>query len=137
MSGMSVYAPTVWAMGAAGALLLVQLIIADVTAIRERHRPGTPIPVDFNRFLFRAARAHANTNESLAAFGLLAVTGILSAASPVWLNALAWAYVICRLAHMAAYYANRGTPRSTAFGISLLALLGMCIVIALAWLTLR
>ncbi|WP_342116674.1 MAPEG family protein [Pseudoduganella sp. OTU4001] len=128
-----IYAPTLWAMGSAGALLLLQLIVADLVAIRSGHRAGTPIPPDFNKFLFRAARAHANTNESIAAFTLFAIAGILSGASPAWLNALAWAYLACRLAHMASYYANKKAARSTAFGISLLVLLGMFAANLIAW----
>jgi uncharacterized MAPEG superfamily protein len=133
MDLMTAYQPTLWAMGVAGLLLLVQLIVADLVAIRSGHRAGTPVPVDFRSFLFRAARAHANTNESIAAFALLAAAGILSAASPLWLNGLAWAYVACRVGHMASYYANRKAARSTAFGLSLLALLGMFAVSAAAW----
>lgn len=129
-----IYSPTLWALGAAGALLLVQLIVADLVAIRSSHKAGTPIPPDTSKFLFRAARAHANTNESIAAFTLFAVAGILSAAPAVWLNALAWAYLACRLAHMLAYYANRKVARSTAFGISLLVLLGMFGTNLAAWL---
>lgn len=129
----SAYHPTVWAMGASGALLLVQLIVADISAIKAGHKAGTPIPVDFKRFMFRAARAHANTNESISAFIVLAITGLLSSASPLWLNTLAWAYIACRTAHMVSYYANKRIPRSTAFGISLLVLLGMCITNIIAW----
>lgn len=134
MEVVSAYHPTLWAMGTAGALLLVQLIIADLTGIKARHKPGTPIPVDVNTFLFRSARAHANTNESISAFGLFAVTGILSAAAPLWLNGFAWAYVVCRIGHMGFHYANQSLLRSTVFGISLVAMAGMFITTVVAWL---
>lgn len=127
------YAPTILAMACAGGLLLLQLIIADLVAIRAGHRAGTPIPVDFRSFLFRAARAHANTNESVAAFALLAVSGMAAGAHPLALNALTWSYLACRLGHMVAYYMNRKAPRSAAFGLSLLALLGMLATTLLAW----
>ena len=130
----SAYNPTLWAMGASGALLLVQLIIADLTGITARHKPGTPIPADASTFLFRSARAHANTNESISAFALFAVTGILSAAAPFWLNVFSWAYVACRIGHMGFYYANKSILRSTVFGISLVALVGMFITVVAAWL---
>lgn len=134
MDVMPAYYPTLWAMGAAGALLLVQLLIADLAGIKARHKPGTPIPVDVSTFLFRAARAHANTNESISAFGLFAVTGILSGAAPFWLNGFAWGYVVCRIGHMGFYYANQSLLRSTVFGISLVALAGMFITTVVAWL---
>lgn len=116
------YLPTVYAVLAAGGLLLLQLIVADISAIRVGHKAGTPIPPDFSRFYFRAARAHANTNESIAAFIAFALAGILLAAPAPWLNALAWAYIACRAAHMLAYYLNRKLARSAVFGLSLLVL---------------
>lgn len=79
-------------------------------------------------FHFRAARAHANTNESVAAFIALAVAGILASASPIGLNSLAWLYVACRMAHMLSYYANQKLARSAAFGVSLVVLVGMLMV---------
>ncbi len=127
------YASTVWAMGISGALLLIQLLVVDLAGIKARHRPGTPVEADHGDFLFRAARAHANTNESIAAFTLLALFGVLSAASPGWLNVLSWAYVAARVAHMACYYAGLQLPRSVAFGVALAALFGMLVVGVSAW----
>ena len=122
------YHGTIAALIAIGGLVLSQLIVADVAAIRAKHKAGTPIPPDFTRFYFRAARAHANTNESVAVFISLAAAGILLSASPTWLNALSWAYVACRLAHMVSYYANKKFARSVAFGLSLAVLLGMLVL---------
>jgi uncharacterized MAPEG superfamily protein len=119
------YAPTVLAMGATAALLLLQLFVVDWTAIKSRHAPGTPVQADPARFLFRATRAHANTNESVAAFVLLSLFGIFSSASPTWLNALCWVYVVARVAHMTFYYAGLQLLRSASFGIGLVALVGM------------
>lgn len=134
MDAIEAYYPTLWAMGAAGALLLVQLIIADFAGIKAGHKPGTPVAADSGSFLFRATRAHANTNESISAFGLLAVTGILSSAAPQWLYALCWSYVLCRVAYTLFYYANKAMLRSTAFGLSLVALLGVFALDVAAWL---
>lgn len=129
------YYLTIWALAASGLLLIVQLLVADLVAIRSGHRAGTPIAVDFDRFLFRSARAHANTNESIAAFALLAIAGMLSSASPIGLGALAWLYVAARVGHMLAYYANRKIPRSVAFGVSLFALVGMFTSTGVAWIS--
>jgi len=119
------YSPTILAMATTGGLLLLQLVVADVAGIRAGHTPGTPIAADHRDFLFRAARAHANTNESVAAFVLLALFGILSAASPAWINALAWTYAGARFSHMICYYAGFQVPRSVSFGIAMTALVGM------------
>ena len=100
------YRLTIWVMGIAGFLLLWQLVIADLTAIRHKHKAGYPIPADSTTFLFRSARAHANTNESIAAFALLAIAGMLSSAPPTWINGLSAVWLVSRIAHMGFYYAN-------------------------------
>src|SRR5438876_9648023 len=120
-------------MGATGGVLLIQLLVLDVAGLKVRHRPGTPVEADHGNFLFRASRAHANTNESIAAFILLALFGVLSAAPAGWLNTLAWVYVLARIAHMLCYYANVQLLRSLSFGVGLVALLGLLIVVVLAW----
>lgn len=116
------YAFTVLAMAATAALFLVQLLVLDVAGIQSRHVPGTPVPPDHASFLFRAVRAHANTNESIAAFILLSVVAVFASASPAWTNAGAWLYVAGRLGHMACYYFDLKTARSISFAVSLLAL---------------
>ena len=79
-------------------------------------------------------RAHANTNESLAAFILLALFGIFSSAAPAWINALSWVYVAARLAHMLCYYADLRLARSISFGIGLAALVGLLVTGVGSWL---
>jgi uncharacterized MAPEG superfamily protein len=122
------YTGVIGAFGAAGVLILLQMLVADFAGIRARHVPGTPVPSDHGLFLFRAVRAHANTNESVAAFVLLALFGIFSGANAQWLNGLAWTYVGARVAHMLSYYADQRLLRSIAFAIGLLALLAMTMV---------
>jgi uncharacterized MAPEG superfamily protein len=128
------YAPTIWAMGAMAGLFLVQILVVDFASIKAKHPPGTPVAADHGNFLFRAVRAHANTNEGIASFILLVLFGILSAVSPLWLNGLAWAYVLGRMGHMLCYYANMPTLRSTFFGVGLAALLAMLVAGVLPWL---
>jgi uncharacterized MAPEG superfamily protein len=122
------YSPTIWAFFATGGLLLVQIVVVDVAGIRARHAPGTPVAADPRSFLFRAVRAHGNTNESVAVFILLALFGVLAMVSPTPLNVLSWTYVAARVAHMAFYYAGIAPLRSASFAISLLALLGMFVL---------
>lgn len=124
----SVYGPAVLALGAAGGLLLLQLVVADVAGIRAGHVPGAPVATDHASFLFRAVRAHANTNESVAAFVLLLLFAMLSSASPAWVNGLAWAWVGARAAHTAFYWADVRVMRSVAFGVSLTALVALLAV---------
>ena len=121
------YTSVFTAFAAVGVLFVVQLLVADVAGIRAKHEPGTAVVGDHDDFLFRAVRAHANTNESLAAFVMIALAAAALGADPVWTGRLAWAFAACRAVHMGAYYADLRTLRSAAFALGLL-----CIVALLA-----
>lgn len=133
MTTLEPYGPTVVVAGITGLLLLIQLLIADLLAIRAKHPPGHPIPADYRQLLFRASRAHANTNESVAVFILFALFGVVGGASAAWLNGMALVYLAGRAGHMLCYYADLGTPRSAAFGVSVIGLLGMFVAGVIAW----
>jgi len=119
------YKITIWVSAIAGLLVLIQIIIADVAAIRGQHTPGYPVSSDHNNFLFRATRAHANTNESISVFILFVLFGIYSGSSAFYLNMFAMIYLIGRIAHMCFYYANLKLARSISFPVSLVGLIGM------------
>lgn len=123
------YASTLLAAAVAAVLLLAQLLVADVAGIRAGHAPGSPVAPDPGNFLFRAVRAHANTNESIAAFALLVVAGVLGGAAPSTLATASWCWVGARAVHMLAYWAGVALLRSAAFLVSFLALLGMTAVV--------
>jgi uncharacterized MAPEG superfamily protein len=125
------YIPAVASIGVIGGLLLLQLLVADVIGILKKHVPGTPVPADHQSLLFRAHRAHANTNESVAAFLALTLFALAVSATPSWLNTLCLAYVVGRVGHMACYYANLKLLRSIFFALGTLALIGI-LVIAIA-----
>ncbi len=127
------YAATVLAWGVMGLLFIVQLLVVDLAGMRAGHIPGAPVAANHKQFLFRATRAHANTNESIAAFILLSAFAILTQASPVWVNALVWGYVLSRVAHMATYYVDLRLARSIAFGASLLFLFGLFVAGTIAF----
>lgn len=113
------------AMGAAGILLFIQLLVADVAGLKVPHIPGAPIEPDHKSFWFRSTRSLANMNEGVSIFIIFTLVGILSAADPLWLGRLAWVYIIARTAYMLCYWFNIKLMRSVFFGISLLALLGL------------
>jgi len=114
--------------GIIGLMSFMQLVIADLCAIKTKHTPGYPIEADHTRFLFRTVRAHANTNETIAIFILFSLFGIFSAANAEWLTNFAIAYLVGRVLHMFFYYANIQLARSAAFVLVLIGLLGMFIV---------
>lgn len=108
--------------------MFVQLLVADVLGIRNKHVPGTPVEPDHSNLLFRASRAVANTNESVAIFVCALLYCTLGYAHPIYTAYLAWAFVLARALYAVCYYANLQTPRSICFGLSLLILLAMLVV---------
>ena len=119
--------------GLSGFILCIQLIVVDVAGVKSRHRPGFPITPDKNSFLFRSARAFANTNESVTIFIVFMAFAILTLADPVWVNRWATLYFVGRLAHMACYYAGIGLARSASFVVSLVGLIGLFVIALQAW----
>lgn len=125
------YAASVAAVGYVAALMLAQLLVADVLGIAGRHVPGTPVRADHADPLFRATRAVANTNESIGVFVCALLFCLWSGAAPDLTAYAAWTYAGARTVYAGFYYANLQTLRSITFGISLLALLALVLVGAL------
>jgi uncharacterized MAPEG superfamily protein len=134
MIQIEMYNITVLTIGIVGLLSLVQLLVADISAIKQKHTPGYPINPNHENFLFRATRAHSNLNESIAIFILFALFGILSSCSAYWLNAFSSIYLIGRILYMSFYYSNLKLARSASFGLSAISLLGMFFVSIAKWL---
>lgn len=111
-----------------GGAYLVQTLVADLAMVRAHHTPGTPVVGGHDDFLFRATRAHANTNESLAAFVVLSLAAMLLGASPAWTNGLTWGFALARVGHMLAYYADQRLLRSAAFSVGFACLVGLLVV---------
>jgi uncharacterized MAPEG superfamily protein len=103
------------------ALVMVQVLVADVAGMRVKHVPGMPVAGGHGDFHFRATRAHANTNENLPVQVLLTLLAVLLAADPRWSAGAAWAFAAARAGHMAFYYFDLRLARSIAFGVGLAA----------------
>lgn len=116
------YSITISALGSVAVLMLLQLLVADVIGLRAKHVPGSQVPTDHDNPLFRASRAVANTNESIAIFILAVVFCILSGAPASATGYSAWAFAGARLLYAACYYLNWQLARSAMFGLSLMAL---------------
>lgn len=127
------YQSTIFVMGLMGLLQVVQLLMADVLLIREKHPPGYPIAADHSNMLFRANRAFMNTNESISIYILFVLFALFSQANAVWLNVCSGVYFTTRLLHMLCYYFDLKLMRSIAFGASLFALLGMFVLGMYQW----
>ena len=127
------YKITVLVMGLSGLTFFVQLLVADIVAIKSRHIPGYPIEPNHNDLHFRSTRALSNTNESVAIFILLVCFAILSSANANLLNISAIVYLVGRVGHMLCYYSNLKLLRSISFGVSLLGLAAIFIVGTVGW----
>lgn len=114
------------------ALMLAQLLVADVAGMRAKHVPGMPVTGGHGDFHFRATRAHANTNENLPVQVLLIVVAVLLAADPRWSAGAAWAFTAARAGHMAFYYFDLRLARSIAFGVGVTAQLALLVVCLMA-----
>ena len=125
------YAPALTALLVLAILYIVQLLVVDVAGIRGGHVPGTPIEASHDNPMFRAARAHANTNENFALFIATLLGAVLFAADATWVNRLAWTFVGARAVHMLAYWFDIRLVRSAAFVVGLAAIVGL-VVVALA-----
>ncbi len=125
---MASYGMTVHALGAMAALMLVQLAVLDLTAVRSGKVPGADVPANHEDFLFRASRALGNTNESIAVFVLLVLYGVLSGAAPGALGAAAWCYVAARVGHSLCYWLRLAIPRSICFAAAMLSLVALLVI---------
>lgn len=114
------------------ALVIAQVLVADVAAMQAKHVPGMPVTAGHGNFHFRATRAHANTNENLPVQALLTVLVVLLAANPRWAAGAAWAFTAARAGHMFFYYLDLRLARSIAFGAGLAAQLALLIVCLMA-----
>ena len=134
MELMKVYSTTIAAFGAMAFLMLCQVVVADVIALREKHLPGSQIPSDHNNLLFRVSRTVANTNETVAIFAFSALFCVLSGVSASTAAYASWAYVVARFLYAVCYYLNLQLLRSAMFGVSLFSIAALLVAGASKWL---
>jgi uncharacterized MAPEG superfamily protein len=120
------YQAAVICLGLAGGLIVLQILIADVVAIANKHTPGMPIDQGHGSFLFRSARSAANTGETLSAFIACLLFCLFIGANPEWTNGLAMLYIGARVAHMVSYYLDWRLARSAIFAFTIVAIVGLC-----------
>lgn len=135
------YGFALFAAGALALLYVVQVIIGDLAIDAARHTPGTPVPGAHDNWLFRATRTCANSLENMPPFWALVAVAAAVGAAPGWVNALALTFLLCRLVHMGAYYADLRVVRGYSWMAGLVVMLGLSVAIGVAlavdraWLT--
>ena len=133
MELIAAYKTSVLVLGLTGLTFFIQLLVADLVSIKQKHVPGTLVEQSHSNLLFRVSRAFANSNETVGILLLFLASAVLSAATPVWVNGFAVVYLDGRWGHMASYYANLKLLRSISFTISAIALFGLFAVGACRW----
>lgn len=126
------YGWTLFSAGALATLYVVQVIVADLAIDAAKHTPGTPVPGAHESWLFRATRAPANSLENMPPFWVLAAVAIGVSASPIWTNVLALAFLLCRVVHMGAYYADVRVVRGYSWMAGLAVMLALSVTIGVA-----
>lgn len=133
MELIAAYKTSVLVLGLTGLTFFIQLLVADLVSIKQKHVPGTLVEQSHNNLLFRVSRAFANSNETVGILLLFLAFAVLSSATPVWVNGFAVVYLAGRWGHMASYYADLKLLRSISFTISAIALFGLFAVGACRW----
>lgn len=106
-------------------LMLIQLLTVDVAGLVTKHIPGTAVPQNHASFLFRANRAFANTNESIALYVLLLVLLIFTGSDPLLSGYAAMTFLGGRVLHSICYWFDLRIARSITFVVILAGLLWM------------
>jgi len=106
-------------------LMFIQLLTVDVAGLVTKHIPGTAVPQNHASFLFRANRAFANTNESIALYVLLLVLLIFTGSDPLLSGYAAMTFLGGRVLHSICYWFDLRIARSITFVVILAGLLWM------------
>lgn len=125
----NVYSVTLGVLTALALLMFVQVVVADVAAIKTRHTPGYPVEADHNSFLFRAVRAQGNTTETALIYVICACLCAVLSVNPTVANGFSVVYIAGRLGHMLCYYFNIRVMRSVSFAVSMLGIAGLLVSI--------
>ena len=133
MALVHLYPGTVLAWIVVAVLLLVQVLVADVIGLRRKKPPGAEAEGGHDDLLWRADRAHRNTNETLGVFVLLSLAAIAVEAHPVAANGCALAFAGARAGHMLCYWFDVRILRSVCWIAALIALLVLAGTVGLAF----
>lgn len=89
-------------------ILVQNFLIVPLAFVRNEQVPGMPLRHDHTKLSFRTMRTHANSAESLPAFGWALMVAIIAGVSPGLVNWLAGIYLAFRLVYWGVYYGGMG-----------------------------
>jgi len=94
-------------------MALLTLLFSPLSAIRKTSdglAPGCQPEADYNSATYRWHRAYSNLTETTGPFGLVVVAAILAGANPLWVNALASAFLVSRVVLAIVHVKGIGKP---------------------------
>ncbi|MEM5581574.1 MULTISPECIES: MAPEG family protein [unclassified Roseibium] len=108
-----------WCVLLAAILPMLSAFPAKLDKAYDNAKPRDP---DFWRdgFRARAQGAQANGFEAFPFFAAAVFVALNQGADPGWVDRLAVLFILLRLIYVACYWADRASPRSIAWGASLL-----------------
>jgi uncharacterized MAPEG superfamily protein len=95
--------------------------------VRDNRNPRD-FPNHIHGIAKRSWNAHLNSFESFPPFAAAVIIAQLAYSPQAYVDALAVAWVLARLAYVTFYLADKSTPRSVAQFVSLLCVLGLFVV---------
>ncbi|WP_425046162.1 MAPEG family protein [Primorskyibacter sp. S87] len=96
---------------------LIILALAPFSALAKGNKglaPGATPEQDYSDKAYRLNRAHLNGTETLPAFAITTIVAMLAGASPFWVNFLASAVLVSRIAMLVVHLQGIGKPHSGA-----------------------
>ncbi len=107
-----------WCILGAVAAYMLPIGVAKYSSLRsfDNARPRDPAFYQ-DPFRARALAAHQNGLEGFAFFAAAVIVAQLSGAAQPWVDGLALAYLVLRLAYLAAYLGDKPSIRSTVWSL--------------------
>ncbi|MDO6568267.1 MAPEG family protein [Alteromonas sp. 1_MG-2023] len=122
---------TVYTYSIAGlAIIMFTVLVQNIVAAVAHRKQSSYIPgkvadnLSHDSFVFRSHRTFHNSLENVVQFVIPAILCMFIGVSPFYLAVFIWVYALCRIFHMALYYAvateSNPSPRSYFYMIGLL-----------------
>ncbi|ANB24996.1 hypothetical protein A6F57_07125 [Alteromonas stellipolaris] len=121
---------TVYTYAIAGlAVIIFTVLIQNIVAAVAHRKQSSYVPgkvaedLSHDSFVFRSHRTFHNSLENVNQFIIPAILCMFVGVTPLYLAILAWVYGLCRIVHMALYYAmateRNPSPRTYFYMIGL------------------
>ncbi|MDO6536298.1 MAPEG family protein [Alteromonas stellipolaris] len=111
------------------AIIILTVLVQNIVAAVAHRKQSSYVPgkvaedLSHDSFVFRSHRTFHNSLENVNQFIIPAILCMFVGVTPLYLAILAWVYGLCRIVHMALYYAmateRNPSPRTYFYMIGL------------------